>query len=482
MKLVNLKINTVIVILLLLTATFCGCKKTFVSEVGKAVAQDQSKIQTWLISQKTNNTINRQKWIDTLNKNLLYDQMWTEKNDDVRFIIVPINDTFKFKNNKGQRVSNYFVSAINANSKIIYSLIVQNKPTNQQNSTDLKEGAIANIFNNKSINTDCNVRFITIFDNFLYAKSYKNNEYVSTLNLSNRINNNQKINNNSNNVSNNSTNNTNSSNGCIDWYWVTTYSDGSQTWEFAFTTCPGDGCYDTQVASICPEGGGGGGGIDPQPIATDPCADAQTGSTHATNLSQNSNFTSAKTNIIAAASNGNEHGVTFGRDANGNITTSNITNGSGSSGTVPNWPGAFADLHNHNNATPPSSGDLYGFIDRSNANSSFETRYILTNNGSVYALTVTNLQQANNFNTNYPRVPNQGFEPDFPTAILDEINMMKGFYGATDEMAMSFVMEKYNMGVALLKQDSNGSFKRLNTLENTNTSGTPISYTSNNCQ
>ena len=55
----------------------------------------------------------------------------------------------------------------------------------------------------------------------------------------------------------------------------------------------------------------------------------------------------------------------------GNITTSSITNGSGSAAGVPNWPGAFADLHNHNDANPPSSGDLYGFIDRSNANSSF---------------------------------------------------------------------------------------------------------------
>ena len=38
------------------------------------------------------------------------------------------------------------------------------------------------------------------------------------------------------------------------------------------------------------------------------------------------------------------------------------------------------------------------------------------------------------------------------------------------------------MGVSLLKQDVNGNFKRLNIMENTNSSGGPIFYSSNNCQ
>jgi len=223
-----------------------------------------------------------------------------------------------------------------------------------------------------------------------------------------------------------------------------------------------------------------------QPIPTDPCAEALVGSTHATNLSQKSNFTSAKTNIIAAAAfDKKEHGVTFGRDAIGNITVSRISNGTENSGTVPNLTGAFADLHNHPDLSPPSSGDLYGFIDKSVKNSSFETRYILTNNGTVYALTVINIEQAKEFDKNNPRVPpppGTNFEPDFPLEIINAINEMRGGYGATDEMAMAFVMEKYKMGVALLKQDSNGDFKRLNTIEHTTIDGTSKSYKLNNCQ
>ena len=488
-KLLHIKINQILVFIFLLMIVFVSCKKTADREKSEYLSQDQIKIQNWFASQKTNNAVKRNLWIDSLTQNLLYDQMWTEKKKGVQYTIVPINDNFKFKNNKGQRVSNYFVRAINANSKkYIYSLIVQYKPTNQQNSTDITEGTIASIFNNEPIDTDCNVRYITIFDNFLYSKIYKNNEYVSTSNLNIRINNNQKINENSNNIKSNSTNGEYSTKGCIDWYWVTTYSDYSQTFEFAFTTCPGAGCYDTELYSICHDGEGvvGGGGSTPQTIPTDPCADAQMGSTHATNLSQKSNFTSAKTNIIAAAAfDKKEHGVTFGRDASGNITVSNITNGSENWGTVPNLTGAFADLHNHPNLGPPSSGDLYGFIDKSVKNSSFETRYILTNNGPVYALTVTNIEQAINFNSTHPRVPppaGTNFEPNFPDEILNEINEMRQSYGVTDEMAMAFVMEKYKMGVALLKQDSNGDFKRLNTIENTTIDGTRKFYKSNNCQ
>lgn len=52
-------------------------------------------------------------------------------------------------------------------------------------------------------------------------------------------------------------------NGCIDWYLVTTYhyADGStyQTREYVGTTC--DGCSDPNYQSICPDNGGGGGGL-----------------------------------------------------------------------------------------------------------------------------------------------------------------------------------------------------------------------------
>lgn len=226
--------------------------------------------------------------------------------------------------------------------------------------------------------------------------------------------------------------------------------------------------------------GGGGGNEDPPPPPPDPCEDAKPGADKATSFSQNSTYNTAKSNIQAAASDGNEHGISFGKNTNGVIITSTMSNGGDHSGTVGNVDNVFADLHNHPGNSPPSSGDFYGFIDRASAHNTYETRYVVTPNGTVYALVVTNLQAAQAFNTTHPRVNNPGYEPGFPDGIVDEINEMKGFYGATDEMAMAFILEKYNTGIALLKQDSNGNFKRLNTKETT-VNGQK-NYAPNNCQ
>lgn len=148
-------------------------------------------------------------------------------------------------------------------------------------------------------------------------------------------------------------------------------------------------------------------------------------------------------------------------------------------GTVAN---KFASLHNHPGNISQSSGDIYGFIDVVTNNSLFETNYVVTPDGTVYALIVTDLGAAKKFNTDYPRVPGvNGYEPTFPQNIVDEINEMKGWGGATDEMAIAFILEKYKAGVALLIQSANSDFKRLGTKENVDANGNKT-YASNNCQ
>ena len=75
----------------------------------------------------------------------------------------------------------------------------------------------------------------------------------------------------------------------------------------------------------------------------------------------------------------------------------------------------------------------------------------------------------------------QGYETAFPENIVDEINEMKQLYGASDEMAIAFILEKYNVGVALERQDANGNFKTLNTDEGQDGAGIKT-YIPNNCQ
>lgn len=258
----------------------------------------------------------------------------------------------------------------------------------------------------------------------------------------------------------------------------------------------------------CPDGGGDpcsgmtpeecdcqvyGIGCDPPPCTTcdpppppDPCTQAQPAATAAANLSQNSAFTTAKSQIQTAASDGNEHGIVFGRDANGNIITSQMTTGSSSVGTLnSNISGAFADLHNHPDNTSPSAGDLYGFINHNG----YDARYVITQNGTIYALVVLDRTLSNTFVTNHPKYQNPGYPDDFPDPIYTDFTDLKSYLinisglssGIADEMAMAFVLSKYNTGVALLKQDGNENFKRLNTIETIQTDGTKI-YNATNCQ
>lgn len=290
----------------------------------------------------------------------------------------------------------------------------------------------------------------------------------------------------------------------ICWYY--TYDVGSGSW----STGGGGG----------PEGGGGAGGgwnswdppvceEEPQgrsatyqdcgpgwtppgidvPIAIDPCADAQAGASRATTLSQNSTYLTAKSNIqAAAASNNSENGVTFGRDASNTITASPIITGGTSSGNInASWPGAFADLHNHPNNTVPSQGDFYKLIEVNQNHSGYDTRFVVTSSGSVYALLIVDLTKASTWVTNNPMQTNAGL-PDFPNAIADDfadaksymINIMNIDPLIADEMAMALVLEKYDTGVALLKQNNSGDFKTLRTTAST--SGGTTTYTANNCQ
>ena len=50
-------------------------------------------------------------------------------------------------------------------------------------------------------------------------------------------------------------------NGCIEWYWVTTYASGRQTWDYMYTTCSCE--ENTYRVSTCGGGGGGGNGNTP---------------------------------------------------------------------------------------------------------------------------------------------------------------------------------------------------------------------------
>ncbi|KFE99038.1 hypothetical protein [Chryseobacterium luteum] len=215
--------------------------------------------------------------------------------------------------------------------------------------------------------------------------------------------------------------------------------------------------------------------IPPTPNPNDPCTKAQQGSQKATDNSKTQKFSDAKQGILNNFNqNGKENGVGMGRDTpNGELKATGVQELNANSGDISN-PYAYpeADIHNHPGNTPPSAGDVYSMIKYYNSHPSFNTRYIVTPNGTVYALIITNANLFESFITNVPPSQVPGFAPNFSGDMFaDYVDI------SNRETGMAYVLDKYNSGIALTKMDANGNFKKINVKPNSNGSG----YTQTPC-
>jgi hypothetical protein len=232
-----------------------------------------------------------------------------------------------------------------------------------------------------------------------------------------------------------------------------------------------------QEDMVAVEMGGSDGGTNS--ANTDPCSAGKT----TTVIAKDSNYTSAINSIMTASADGNEHGITLGKDAYGNITKAPMKDGGTSSVPVnTTWPGAFAALHNHPTETT-ISGDIYTAVTLNAQNDNFTSSFIVFPDGSTYSIVVTDLAAAKAFVANYPadQLPNANKE--FPDSIFYEIEDLKPYMGYSMEdkiTAMGFVLNKHNAGITLLKQDIFGTFNPLMTNEITQPDGTKT-YSPKNC-
>lgn len=202
--------------------------------------------------------------------------------------------------------------------------------------------------------------------------------------------------------------------------------------------------------------------IDDPP--NDPCVNARPGAEKATTLSKNDKFISGLNAIKTLASDGKEHSVSLGKDANGNIIRSNPSTGTGNNASVPNIANRFADMHNHPNPKPPSSGDIYGFIDQAALKGSGYQRFVTLPDGTMYALIITDMEAAKKFNADYPRRPGiGGNEPTFPADLVDELIDLNNNAGS-QENGLAFFLDKHKTGISLLKLDTDEKFKRINVI------------------
>jgi hypothetical protein len=119
-------------------------------------------------------------------------------------------------------------------------------------------------FNNKTLFDDYDKVILSILDRNKNQALYSGKIYFYSLTqnilLSNEFDNGKLTINGILSIKNNKSK-TAKANGCIDWYWVTTYQDGSQTSEYLYTTC--DSCEEMAnkllTTNSCGGGGSGGG-------------------------------------------------------------------------------------------------------------------------------------------------------------------------------------------------------------------------------
>lgn len=201
-----------------------------------------------------------------------------------------------------------------------------------------------------------------------------------------------------------------------------------------------------------------------------------------TSISQSVGY-SAALNSIKSANPSVEHSITLGKDANGNITQSPMRDGGPVNVAVnTSWAGAFGAIHNHPNNTPISGGDIYAAVTLNSGNSNFTTTFVSTD-GEMYAAVVTDLAAAKAFVAAYPADTIPGYNPEFPDFIFNQIEALKKEIGYGNEnrtQAIALILNKYNAGITLLKQDSSGQFNPIQIKETTNADGSKT-YTLTPC-
>jgi hypothetical protein len=230
-----------------------------------------------------------------------------------------------------------------------------------------------------------------------------------------------------------------------------------------FTTCNGWRWVPDNSPDPGVPGFPGGGLYVPPYKDLDPCAHAAEMST----VGQNATFISAKNKILNADPN-IEHSISLINTASGNIYETGMINGTRYNvEAYTKTQGAFAVMHNHPDNTPPSAGDVYAILQMYNNNNLIRTAYIFTG-GETYAIVLVNPKQAKAFVTNYPADVAPGYSPEFPEPLFDLIDLAKiRGLGSSNEgrsTAINHILEKYNAGIALMKE-KNGKLTPLKATE-----------------
>jgi hypothetical protein len=227
---------------------FNSCKKSNLVEPNTAhieISRVKHKVDLWLSQKKILFNEVKQANIELLAESLDYSGAKYENyGTGKKVLVLPVSEVFKIQKGANKKSLLNLILVLNAANEIETGNLVLFIPQAGKNIDILPGGTFSKIVNKTAPTADGKFKFLTIAGTSVFDIDYEGQQLQSF----------GKIQQNTNGQSRNS---------CIDWYWVTTYHypDGtsSQTWDYVTTTCDGDGCYDPELASVCPGGEGEGG-------------------------------------------------------------------------------------------------------------------------------------------------------------------------------------------------------------------------------
>ena len=232
-----------------------SCKKeNFKEDTPQHQDKDKliSKVNSWLDTQKEGLRVSDTIKIESLKRNLHYDELRLEQYKNFEnFIVIPISKEFKSQNNQDKDLTSYLVLVINNQDNIEKGNIIQYISSDSQKIAP--ENTFSKIFNYQDI--DCSGQFtiLSITDYFRYELKFESGKLKSMTNLKKKD---------------QPKDGAGRLNTCIEWYEETWFIWWDGTAElisevYAFTTCDGD-CAQARsangrsFATNCNDGVGGG--------------------------------------------------------------------------------------------------------------------------------------------------------------------------------------------------------------------------------
>jgi hypothetical protein len=248
-------------------AFFNACKKK-VENLDEGALAD--KVNSWLDKQKLPRQPNQSSNIELLRKNLdLSNIHYEQLNKKEKFLVIPILENYKQLKKVENSAILMLVVVVDEFNKIERGNIAMYLPQTS-NENFIPVGTFSNLYNNKTVQANGLIRFLSVSGRWLYQYRVKSGRIFSFGCINQGEN--------STNAKNNSTEH--SAGFCVDWWLVTTYyENGVPVYterEWVARTCYG--CDDGDFMSFCPPDYSGG--------STDPVIDCCVPDQNATWLSQ----------------------------------------------------------------------------------------------------------------------------------------------------------------------------------------------------